>query len=442
MRRLETLLLLVLLFLPAEAAAQRWDGFYDRKALVFWHGEMPPGIEENFREVLWPKLTPDERRRLGGVDLAFPLENAQHPMNFYASPPGTKKTIILPISSLRFLADIALAYAWLNTSGYSIEPVTDYLAMLKYQWPGGLAGRRYRPRDVLGIPDDAISNPRVARQFQQIFGTAVVFVLGHELGHHYYQHRTDVTPEVSRRDEEDADRFAMELMRRIGDAPVGAVAFFNILAHLAPYASDPNYLAMRKDATHPVSSSRLRAIAAGITSHVADFSRTGTSQATLATIAGQVLALTRNFDEPGVQEAIRQKGLSARPELLGPRKPGAAIAAVPPAAGQTGLAFSGNYRGKWLNTKGTDFDADVKLTRHGDSVRGSYTFGAYNVGAGSVAVEGTISNNTLFYNWKWGTEYFGKGVLTADASGRELTGTWGYTKADSGAGTWQLRRAD
>ncbi len=248
MRRLETLLLLVLLFLPAEAAAQRWDGFYDRKTLVFWHGEMPPGIEENFREVLWPKLTPDERRRLGGVDLAFPLENAQHPMNFYASPPGTKKTIILPISSLRFLADIALAYAWLNTSGYSIEPVTDYLAMLKYQWPGGLAGRRYRPRDVLGIPDDAISNPRVARQFQQIFGTAVVFVLGHELGHHYYQHRTDVTPEVSRRDEEDADRFAMELMRRIGDAPVGAVAFFNILAHLAPYASDPNYLAMRKDA--------------------------------------------------------------------------------------------------------------------------------------------------------------------------------------------------
>ena len=191
-----------------------------------------------------------------------------------------------------------------------------------------------------------------------------------------------------------------------------------------------------------MSSSRLRAIAAGITSHVADFSRTGTSQTTLATIAGQVLALTRNFDEPGVQEAIRQKGLSARPELLGPRKPGAAIAAVPPAAGQTGLAFSGNYRGKWLNTKGTDFDADVKLTRHGDSVRGSYTFGAYNVGAGSVAVEGTISNNTLFYNWKWGTEYFGKGVLTADASGRELTGTWGYTKADSGAGTWQLRRAD
>jgi hypothetical protein len=45
-------------------------------------------------------------------------------------------------------------------------------------------------------------------------------------------------------------------------------------------------------------------------------------------------------------------------------------------------------------------------------------------------------------NWKWGTSYFGKGVLRPGASGRELIGTWGYTQADSGAGTWKLRRAD
>jgi len=437
MHCLRNLLLLAAMLLPVDAGAEGWAGFYDRKTLVYWQGQTPPGIEENFREVIWPKLTPEEKRSLGRVVLDFPLEDTQHPMNFYAVAGGGKKTITLPVSSLRFLGDMAVAYAWLNASGYSIDPVTDYLAMLKYQWPDGLAGRRYRPRDALGIPDDATSNARVNTQFQRIFGTAIVFVLGHELGHLYYQHGTNVSPERSREQEEEADRFGMELMRRIGDAPVGMVQFFYILAHLEPYKSDPNYPARRTTATHPVTSSRLRAIAAGIETNAADFSRTGTQPATLAKIAGDVRTIARNFDDPGVQELIRQKGLSAKPELLGPRKPGASIAAAPAAAGQANLPFSGNYRGKWLNTKGTDFDVEMGLTRQGDAVRGSYNFGA-----GNVVIEGTVSNNTLFYNWKWGTEYFGKGVLKPDASGRELIGTWGYTQAESGAGTWKLRRAD
>jgi hypothetical protein len=33
-------------------------------------------------------------------------------------------------------------------------------------------------------------------------------------------------------------------------------------------------------------------------------------------------------------------------------------------------------------------------------------------------------------------------MLKSDASGKELIGTWGYTRAESGAGTWKLRRAD
>lgn len=441
MRHFARLLLLMLLLLPSDARAQ-WAGFYDRQVLTGWGGEVKPGIEENFREVVWPKLTPEEKRILGRVTLEFPLEDGHHPMNFYAKSGGGRKTITLPVSSIRFLADIAAAFAWLNESGYSIDPVTDYLAMLKYQWPDGLAGRRYRPREALGIPDNATADARVGRQFQRILGSAIVFVLGHELGHLYHQHTTNVTPERSRQQEEEADRFGMELMRRIGDPPVGMVPFFYIFAHLAPYTSDLNSSAGRPAATHPLSSSRLRAIAAGIETHAADFSRTGTPPAVLTKIASEVRTIAGIFDDAGAQGLIRQKGLSAKPELLGPRKPGAAIAAAPPAAGQPVMAFSGNYRGKWLNAKGTDFDVEMGLTRQGDVVRGSYNFGAFNIGAGAVTIEGTVSNNMLFYNWKWGTEYFGKGVLQPDASGRELIGTWGYTRTESGAGTWKLQRAD
>lgn len=429
--------MLLALLLPANAGAQSWAGFYDRKTLVFWQGQTPPGVEENFREVVWPKLTQDEKRTLGRVVLDFPLEDARHPMNFYALSDGGKKTITLPISSLRFLGDIALADAWLNESGYSTDPIIDYVAMLKYQWPDGLAGRRYRPREALGIPDNAGTNARVQGQFQRIFGTAIVFVLSHELGHLYHRHGTDVSPEHSRQQEEEADRFAMEVMRRIGEAPVGMVQFFSVLAYLELYRTDPNYTARRTTATHPVTSSRLQAVAAGLETYSADFSRTGTPRQTFPKLAEKVRGWAHTLDDAGVQNLIRQKGLTAKPELLGPRKQGANIAAASRAEGQASGPFSGNYRGKWLNTKGTDFDVEMGLARHGDAVRGSYRFGV-----GNVTMEGTVSGNTLFYNWKWGTDYFGKGVLNSDASGRELIGTWGYTQAESGAGTWKLRRAD
>jgi hypothetical protein len=104
-RFLTSLLPLALLLLPADACAQGWAGFYDRQTLVYWHGQTPPGVEENFREVVWPKLLPDEKRMLSRVTLDFPLEDARQLMNFYAVSGGGKQTITLPISSMRFLAD-------------------------------------------------------------------------------------------------------------------------------------------------------------------------------------------------------------------------------------------------------------------------------------------------------------------------------------------------
>jgi hypothetical protein len=97
-RFLTSLLPLALLLLPADACAQGWAGFYDRQTLVYWHGQTPPGVEENFREVVWPKLLPDEKRMLSRVTLDFPLEDARQLMNFYAVSGGGKQTITLPIS--------------------------------------------------------------------------------------------------------------------------------------------------------------------------------------------------------------------------------------------------------------------------------------------------------------------------------------------------------
>src|SRR5262249_37800712 len=87
-------------------------------------------------------------------------------------------------------------------------------------------------------------------------------------------------------------------------------------------------------------------LAAGLETNAADFSPAGAATATLTSLASAVRDFAKLFEEPGVQELNRQKGLSAKPELLGPRKPGAIIAAAPLAVGRSTMPFSGSYRGK------------------------------------------------------------------------------------------------
>ena len=54
----------------------------------------------------------------------------------------------MPIASLRFLRDMAAAHEWLSVKGYDLQPVTDYLCLIKYQWPDGLQAVRHTPLEV------------------------------------------------------------------------------------------------------------------------------------------------------------------------------------------------------------------------------------------------------------------------------------------------------
>jgi hypothetical protein len=436
------LLFCVALMSCGAAQAADWSGFYDKKTLTYWGEQMPPGINENLREVVWPKLTQEEKEKLAGVVLSFPPEDSQHPMNFYAPAGGQRKTVVMPISSLRLYGDLAMAYAWLNTNKYNLDPVTDYLAMLKYQWPAKLTTKPYRPMEVLGIPANAREDSHVYDVFQRAFGTCVVFVMAHELGHLYYRHPSydAVGVEVARANEEQADQFALEIMRRIGEAPLGMPLFFTILAHLEPYSGDAGYLENRARSRHPVTASRIRAIARALEKSSEDYSRTSANPAKksldIKNVAKELDVIAVSLEDNGVQELLRQKGLSAQPELLRQRRPGENSSTAPGESTGSHVLFSGAYQGDWIDAKGTSFSGELILKRQGENVTGTFSFGA-----GSVTLKGVIDGERLYYNWKWGTEYFGKGVLqAATPTGEELSGTWGYTKADTGAGTWRLQR--
>lgn len=420
----------------AESWETRWRGFYDQQTLRYWSTQTPPGIEENFREVLWKNLTEEERRRLGEVQLEFPLEDASHPMNFYSA--SDLRRIRMPVSAIRFFGDVTMAYSWLQVKGYSIDPVSDYLGMLKYQWPKGLAGKSHRPMEALGIPPNAREDAAVMRTFQTSFNTAMVFILGHELGHLYHQHRgyDPDKPEESRRHETQADEFALEMMRRINTAPLGAAIFFNIGAHMQSMPGDSDYEKFSAARTHPSSGQRLLAASRFIEKHLDSFSRgTRDAQGTRRLLEGVIVKLQdlATIDDTGVQHLLRQKGQTTKPEDLKPRRVGEVVSSGGKAA-RSGVVFDGDYEGRWLDAKGTDLPGKMHFTRTENMVKGEFRFGV-----GTIELNGEVEAGELIYSWRWGTDYFGKGVMRSALNGNQLTGTWGHTQKREGGGTWDLK---
>ncbi len=153
-----------------------------------------------------------------------------------------------PIASLKFLDDLCTAYAWLQINGYGLETISEYAAMLRYQsFPDG---RYPRPLLALRIPSDALRNPRVDElALGHFVVTARTFILLHELGHVYYRHRGSTIA-----NEEQADRFAAEVMARTPLPPLGIIVFFLFDAHWSSYPPGPAD-------THPMSGARLQALA-------------------------------------------------------------------------------------------------------------------------------------------------------------------------------------
>lgn len=412
--------LLVLVAGSAAASAQcppafDWRGFYPPATLDRVAQRTAPGLTSNFEQVLLPRLTDQERRTLTGVRLDLgQREYRDHPLNFYAAE-GNR--IVLPLSSVRLVSDLTLALAWLNRNRLPENRVFDYAAMLAYRGPAP-DGVRAPPLSALGVPADADSDPAVEALFQKMFGTTMVFIMAHETGHLLRNHRANVGAAQSRMQESEADAFAIDLMARLGAAPIG-VSFYFMMA--APFECPTR-------STHPLSGARIQRLAGAITDNGAVFARDKPSPARelelVKGIAADLLKVATLLDDPDVRAATRQVGMSsAVSDFAGASSPGQGRAA--PAR----QAFDGNYTGRWTDMKGTALDIRMTLQRQQQTVRGKYEFGL-----GSVELEGTVEGDQLNYAWRWGSEYFGRGRLRATANG-QLEGTWGYTQRFEGGGT-------
>ncbi|MGH7388592.1 MAG: hypothetical protein ACREM3_03955 [Candidatus Rokuibacteriota bacterium] len=160
---------LVLLAGATGWAAERGSGdLYDTPTLQHWQARYTRSMNRILAEGFMPVLSAEERRILSGVRLDLPLRDAAF-LNFYTED----RTIVLPAAALHWLSEIYTAYAWLVLENYQLEPIEEYVAMLKHKKPADFPGGAYPPPlRALGIPASVLDDSRVDGLSLRLFNSA------------------------------------------------------------------------------------------------------------------------------------------------------------------------------------------------------------------------------------------------------------------------------
>jgi hypothetical protein len=416
------------------ALPQNVSRLYPREKLEADAARSGEQIRAEYRETILPQLTDTERSALSAIKIDFPISGPNgDPFEFYTDG----NTIYLPALSLRFYADLCVANAWLNAHGFDGTTVRDYVGVLFREAKLSPRAPLLPVFRTLGVPDTARDEAAVKNRADRNFGNTIVYLLAHELGHVLKKHDVHSRDPVQKRKQEiEADAFAIEVMRRIAQVPLGLEFWFDVerIRHVAPLkfpteSEWQNYLASLR---HPVSKERLEALADAIEKAPESFARIQTDQA-LWTARSKMFAQMFRLAAPfAANRVARVAEYSRVRELrLADLKPRKAAFAVPGITTETAEDFNGLFRVHRTAPAGTD-EIDLLLLRDGDDVRGAYM--KPNV---SGSLEGQIRDGVLHFIWSEGSA---QGHGKAESRGDSFRGTWGIDEAEQGAGEFTAER--
>lgn len=393
------------------------------------------GLRSNLETVILPRLSETEKARLAAIELEFPMRVADaEPVAFATDG----RRIVMSVSSIRFLGEISIAVAWLQLNGYTLESLTNYALMLRH---GRMGAPPPAPMHALCVPSAAVNDPQVDRLAGKIFSNMLVFILLHEMGHIIYGHLEDAGDDLARErtQESDADGFALDVMARIGDSPLGIVPYFTVIAHMTrgrdDFPSDAAYHAYLESRRHPIDAERLRMVAENVREKAAAYAPTlAEGRLGFELVAIQIGFIAGTLADPASQQLMGLIGGTATEANLAPLRPGEKLGA--PCDGHPPLGdgvFAGFYGGTFVGGN-TSFEANAVFRQHG-----SHVTGAMSYGAGTVTFEGEAREQVLQGTWSLAKDQ-GRAVLTLDESGT-LRGSSGYGEANTGGGTVALTRA-
>lgn len=446
--RIAGLTSLFFLFGAVQLQASYLEKFYPERTLIYWQSRYPDNVRWNLENLLIKNLTAAERQTVGTVELQFPLIALEQdaPINFYATL--HPRSIVVPVLSIKLFDDIAIASAWLLFNGYSQETIYNYLSMIKYKDRRSLPGQRFPPPlEALQIPADALSDERVDSLSQKILKSAIVFILAHELGHLHHRHPGyDILMHQARENELQADHFAIEMMRRIGVAPMGITQFFMaslyLSYHRGDFSTDAQWDAyLQGHSTHPLSPERMRALSSSLKSHARDFARTepdiNKAVTQIGYMAGQLDTIADILTDPAIQRSVAHIGRTMELAYLSPKSEGVIgpkLKGQSKRASRSGKAFSGLYSGAFGSSGGEGVAINVIFERNDQTVSGEYTYG---LGAGKIS--GILESNRLYFQWQEGGSY-GQGLFETTSDVDRFEGTWGYEQSRDNGGWWTGQR--
>jgi hypothetical protein len=299
-------------------------GIYDAHKLQSERPRLETRTKELWHAIYEKLLSDKEKIALKEAQLRFrPISSDGSDLNFISD--SQMRIVELPIHSLLLLEDTCTAYAWLQRNNYSAITINEYASMLKYRrsrtFPGGEIPP---PLKALGIPDDALSDQEVSTMSLRFRNSAFAFVLAHEMGHILYQHRGNraVAPDVSQAHEREADEFALEVLKRDHQIPMGAILFFQMTAFIASpqrfdYRTAEEWEKAMQDATHPVTSDRVSGIAELLRKKSAEY---GGNRELARDVAEKLATIAREMDDKDWQLYFQRIGERAPITALAPRK--------------------------------------------------------------------------------------------------------------------------
>lgn len=264
-----------------------------------------PGL---FAEDLRDQLAPPWPARLRDVRLALPAgeEGELPPWHFDALP--ATRTVRAPLRTLVFLDEMSGVFAHLERRRCGHDAALRYMGLLVAQPPP--RGRPPGPLEAFGLTPRIQEDRFVADVSEKLLGSTVFFMLAHELGHLALGHRPGLTGLASQRQEAEADGFALEACASVRLLPAGLVMFFTLVASIEGPQS-----------THPLSGSRLNAIAAALRAQPRSFvdrAETDVARATrvVAGLAGELETIGRTVDDPAIRREFLRRAAEANWEKL------------------------------------------------------------------------------------------------------------------------------
>jgi len=292
--------------------AADWSSLYDEAKAKAEQPRLQTAIDFLIQKEIQPFIPSQEATAFGLQTVDLPLDGYRSdPLDFYAQ----NGHIVIPVRTLLFMEDLSRAYGWMWTNRFSTKVVDEYLSMLRYRNASDFPADRYpSPLQAMHIPDNALADARVVETSVRLRRTAYAFMLLHQFGHLQLHHETRGTHTFSEVQEEEADQYALNVMKENSQTPTGIL----VVMYGSMYFETGTGIGI-----HPVTPQRLEAMSHFMSQRVTEFIRGRPDKVTAAdgihSIATLLSEASQWLSVRGHQQELQQLALKTDPSTLQPR---------------------------------------------------------------------------------------------------------------------------